>query len=103
MSKRTINRKQDLLMESLTEFFTSDNVDYMLPIVNGNSNISLRIIDWFVTNYAKKNNISYYTNHNVDVQEGGKILQKPITKQFIVYLNYKSQLKAMNLLQLLDN
>lgn len=94
MSKRTINRKQDLLMESLTEFFTSDNVDYMLPIVNGNSNISLRIIDWFVTNYAKKNNISYYTNHNVDVQEGGKILQKPITKQFIVYLNYKSQLKA---------
>ena len=54
MSKRTINRKQDLLMESLTEFFTSDNVDYMLPIVNGNSNISLRIIDWFVTNYAKK-------------------------------------------------
>jgi hypothetical protein len=94
MSKRTINRKQDLLMESLTDFFTSDNVDYMLPIVNGNSNISLRIIDWFVTNYAKKNNISYYTNHNMDVQEGGEILQKTITKQFIVYLNYKSQLKA---------
>lgn len=94
MSKRTINRKQDLLMESLTDFFTNENVDYMLPIVNGNSNISLRIIDWFVTNYAKKNNISYYTNYNMDVQEGGKIIQKPITKQFIVYLNYKSQLKA---------
>ena len=30
----------------------------------------------------------------MDVQEGDKILQKPITKQFIVYLNYKSQLKA---------
>ena len=55
MSKRTINRKQDLLMESLTEFFTeTNNIDYMLPIVNGNSSISLRIIDWFVTNYAKK-------------------------------------------------
>ena len=95
MSKRTINRKQDLLMESLTDFFTeNNNIDYMLPIVNGNSNISLRIIDWFVTNYAKKNNISYYTNHLMDVQEGGKIVNKPVTRQFIVYLNYKSQLKA---------
>ena len=95
MSKRTINRKQDLLMESLTDFFTeNNNVDYMLPIVNGNSNISLRIIDWFVTNYAKKNNISYYTNHLMNVQEGGKIVNKPVTRQFIVYLNYKSQLKA---------
>ena len=95
MSKRTINRKQDLLMESLTDFFTNNNnIDSMLPIVNGNSNISLRIIDWFVTNYAKKNNISYYTNHLMDVQEGGEILTKNITRQFIVYLNYKSQLKA---------
>lgn len=95
MSKRTINRKQDLLMESLTDFFTeNNNIDYMLPIVNGNSNISLRIIDWFVTNYAKKNNISYYTNHIMNVQEGGEIVNKPVTRQFIVYLNYKSQLKA---------
>ena len=95
MSERTINRKQDLLMQSLTEFFTeNNNVDYMLPIVNGNSSISLRIIDWFVTNYAKKNNISYYTNHLMDVQEGGTFIKKPISRQFIVYLNYKSQLKA---------
>ena len=82
-------------MESLTDFFTENNhIDYMLPIVNGNSSISLRIIDWFVTNYAKKNNISYYTNHLMDVQEGGNIVKKPVTRQFIVYLNYKSQLKA---------
>lgn len=95
MSTRTINRKQDLLMESLTDFFTeNNNIDYMLPIVNGNSNISLRIIDWFVTNYAKKNNISYYTTHLIDTQEGGTIVKKTLTKQFIVYLNYKSQLKA---------
>ena len=95
MSKRTINRKQDLLMESLTDFFTKNhNIDYMLPIVNGNSSISLRINDWFVTNYAKKKNISYYTNYLMDEQEEGTIVKKQITKQFIVYLNYKSQLKA---------
>ena len=69
-------------MTSLTKFFTKEsNIDNMLPIVNGNSKISLRIIDWFVTNYAKKNNISYEIND----KHG---------KQFIVHLNYKSQLKA---------
>ena len=81
MSKRTINRKQDLLMESLTDFFTeNNNIDYMLPIVNGNSNISLRIIDWFVTNYAKKN----YTVYNIDEEQ----------TRFKVYNDYKLKLKA---------
>jgi hypothetical protein len=75
--------KQDLLMYSLTYFFTiEDNLARFLPIINGQSKISLRIIDWFVTNYAKKYNISYYIN------------QDNAIKQFIVYLNYKSQLKA---------
>ena len=31
----------------------------ILPIITANSNISLRVIDWFVTNYSKKNNIIY--------------------------------------------
>ena len=75
--------KQDLLMYSLTSFFTDEqNLGCFLPIINGQSKISLRIIDWFVTNYAKKHNISYY------------ITQDNSIKQFIVYLNYKSQLKA---------
>ena len=75
--------KQDLLMYSLTDFFTiEENLNKFIPIINGNSKISLRIIDWFVTNYAKKYNVSYYLN-----------IDKYI-KQFIVYLNYKSQLKA---------
>ena len=54
----------------------------MLPIINGQSNLSLRIIDWFVTNYSKKKNISFIKNDNI------------YQKQFIVYLNYKKQLKA---------
>lgn len=90
--KKNISNKQDLLMKSLTDFFTSNNhIDYMLPIVNGNSNISLRIIDWFVTNYSKKNNISYYISHNIKDTNGN---ERIVPKQFIVYLNYKSQLKA---------
>ena len=72
--------KQDLLMESLSVFFkNNDNIKEVLNIVDGKSSISLRILDWFVTNYSKKNNIKY-SNKN--------------SNQFIVYLEYKCQLKA---------
>tara|TARA_B100000035_G_scaffold216145_1_gene185291 strand:+ start:82 stop:690 length:609 start_codon:yes stop_codon:yes gene_type:complete len=78
-------KKSDLLMVSLTKYFSDPiNFDILLPIVNGNSDISLRIIDWFVTNYSKKNNTSYTIK---DTSRG-------IFQQFIVYLNYKLQLKA---------
>ena len=75
--------KQDLLMSSLTLFFRNKvNLEKIMPIINGKSNISLRILDWFVTNYAKKYNISY----NITIEN--------ITKKFIVHISYKSQLKA---------
>tara|TARA_B100000674_G_scaffold480561_1_gene480319 strand:- start:2951 stop:3535 length:585 start_codon:yes stop_codon:yes gene_type:complete len=73
-------------MTSLTDFYKKDNISKILPIVNGNSDISLRVIDWFVTNYAKKNNTTY----DLFYEKNKEIL----SKQFIVYLNYKSQLKA---------
>ena len=31
-----------------------NNIEKILPIINGESVISLRLIDWFVTNYSKK-------------------------------------------------
>jgi len=79
--------RQDLLMTKLSDFYADDNnINILLPIVMGDSNISLRVIDWFVTNYSKKNNILY----NIDYQQNDELK----TKQFIVYINYKSQLKA---------
>ena len=83
--KNIINR-QDLLMVSLTKFFSNHkNLNTLLSIVKGTSKISLRIIDWFVTNYSKKMNTSYpiFEKNNTN-----------ISQQFIVYLNYKLQLKA---------
>ena len=56
----------------------------MLGIINGESKISLRIVDWFVTNYAKK----YYTIYNLERGEGRKIFR------FKVYVDYKLKLKA---------
>lgn len=50
----------------------------ILEHLQGTSAISLRLIDWFVTNYAKQYNTSYIINN----------------QEFLVYTNYKSQLKA---------
>ena len=76
--------KKDLLMQSLISFFmTRVNLDKIIPIITGKSKISLRILDWFVTNFSKKNNINYEL-----------FLENSQKKNFIVYLDYKSQLKA---------
>merc|ERR1712166_767239 len=55
-----------------------NNIDKILPIINGESIISLRLVDWFVTNYSKKN----YT-----IIING-------SKRFKVYTDYKLKLKA---------
>lgn len=84
--KKIVN-SQDLLMVSLTKFFSEPkNIEKLLSIVQGESHISLRIIDWFVTNYSKKMNTSYPIYEK----------NKNITEQFIVYLHYKLQLKGFS-------
>ena len=80
-----ISSKKDLLMQSLINFFSNrKQLDKVIPIITGKSKISLRILDWFVTNYSKKNNIQY------------EIIQNDKKKNFIVYIDYKSQLKGVS-------
>jgi hypothetical protein len=57
----------------------------MLGIINGENRISLRIVDWFVTNYAKMN----FTVYEIPVKEGSTE-----TTRFKVYQDYKLKLKA---------
>jgi len=72
--------QNQLLLGKLMVFYKKDNnLPIMLSIINGESKISLRIIDWFTTNYAKK----YFT----------KYTNKKNTR-FIVYEDYKLNLKA---------
>ena len=90
MAQKKITNRQDLLMYSLTKFFCeSKNMKELLDILVNDNKISLRIIDWFVTNYSKKHNTTYPI-----------VLKRPhgsdIRKQFMVYLDYKSQLKAFS-------
>jgi len=75
-----LHTQNDLLLKNLMEFYKDrSNLERMMKIVNGDSKISLRIIDWFVTNYSKK----YYTIYNLDN-----------ASRFKVYNDYKLKLKA---------
>jgi hypothetical protein len=77
--------QNNLLLTNLLKFYELDNnMDYMLRIINGESRISLRIIDWFATNYAKK----YYTVYTI-----ANTNNTPI-RRFKVYVDYKLKLKA---------
>ena len=77
--------KNNLMLKTLYEFYLIDNrIDKIIPIITSNSNISIRLLDWFVTNYAKKYNIIYETT-NKDTME---------LMLFNVYLQYKLQLKG---------
>ena len=73
--------QNNLLLVKLMEFYKKDNhLDNMLNIINGESTTSLRIVDWFATNYAKK----YYTVYRL----------KKNNQRFKVYVDYKLKLKA---------
>jgi hypothetical protein len=77
--KRRIECKPELVISSLQRFYsTHPDIDKVMPYLNGESKLSLRIIDWFVTKYSRKSFVRYNLNG----------------KEFIVYLSYKGQLKA---------
>jgi hypothetical protein len=80
----TYTTQNDLLLNNLMEFYKKEEyLDKMLKIITGDSKISLRIVDWFATNYAKK----YYTLYSTEDDYGN-------LKRFKVYFDYKLKLKA---------
>lgn len=75
-----IYSQNDVLLNKLLEFYyKEDNLNSMLSIINGTSEVSLRIVDWFSTNYSKKYYTIYKTHNN---------------SRFKVYEDYKLKLKA---------
>ena len=50
-----LQTQNSLLLTNLMNFYQKDNnLDKILNIINGESKISLRLIDWFATNYSKR-------------------------------------------------
>ena len=70
--------KSGILLTSINSFYNQDeNRTKLLNILDKSSGISLRNLEWFITNYSKKNNISYTTKDG---------------KYFTVHCAYKSSL-----------
>jgi hypothetical protein len=77
--KRKIECKPELVISSLQRFYSSHpEINKVLTYLTGDAPLSLRIIDWFVTKYSRKNFVRYPLNG----------------QDFLVYLSYKGQLKA---------
>jgi hypothetical protein len=83
-------KQNDLLLDKLLVYYNkNNNMNKMLGIINGESRISLRIVDWFATNYAKK----HYTVYNI-INDTDKNENDDAGKRFKVYVDYKLNLKA---------
>jgi hypothetical protein len=85
MSQRYFTQNE-LLMNTMIDFYKQDNnknIERILPIINGEDILSLRLIDWFVTNYSKK----FYTILRFKDTNGSD-------RRFKVYQDYKLRLKA---------
>jgi hypothetical protein len=70
--------KSNILLNSIDSFYEIDeNRTILKQILNKSGGISLRNLEWFITNYSKKNNLSYKTGDG---------------KLFSVHCAYKSSL-----------
>ena len=70
--------KSNILLNSIDSFYEIDENRIILKqILNKSGGISLRNLEWFITNYSKKNNLSYKTGDG---------------KLFSVHCAYKSSL-----------
>jgi hypothetical protein len=82
------NTQNQLLLNHLMEFYKNhENLEKMMNIINGESQISLRIVDWFVTNYSKK----YFIIYELPTKN---INGEYENMRFKVYNEYKLKLKA---------
>lgn len=81
MKNNELGGKTLLLLESLLNYY-SKNINILTNIITQKNILSLRILDWLVTNYAKKYNTVYKINKN------------STEINFNIYLDYKNQLKA---------
>tara|TARA_B110000902_G_C14127534_1_gene520647 strand:+ start:176 stop:754 length:579 start_codon:yes stop_codon:yes gene_type:complete len=86
---------EDLLLDSLYKFYDNPyNGSRLVSILKGETNTSLRSVDWFITNYSKKNNIYYNiyrTNNNIP---SFSEKDNHLVCNLNVFQSYKSQLRA---------
>lgn len=86
-----LDSKEKLLSENLKKFYSQgSNFENMMEIADEKTTISLRLLDWLVTNYSKKNKVFYELSSE---EMDGHIIAENV---FDMYSDYKNQLKASN-------
>jgi len=86
-----MNTQHQWLLNTLLNFYNNEeNLDILKKIINReyviykNKKLSIRLVNWFVTNYAKQ----YFTVYDLPIpNEKGEV---ETTKRFFVWTNYKS-------------
>lgn len=77
-----MEQKSQKLLNSLSEYYSTKNrFNIIETIINTNpnsTNVSLRLVDWLITNYSKSKNVVYYVKGT----------------PFNVHQSYKNMLKA---------
>ena len=92
---KNITSKQALLIIPITKYFSNKKLLNKLIIILKGETISLRLIDWFVTNYCKKYNVMYnITDYKENSPDKTKEQLQSFDNFIIVHNNYKGQLKA---------
>ncbi len=75
------NNKEKIYYEMIDSFFCNcekNNIYLMINIINGQSNISLRLLDWFVSRFSKT--VILFNENKKE--------------QFDIHISYKAQLKT---------
>jgi hypothetical protein len=79
-----ITSQESMIIKSLEKFYEDEsNIELFIPIINSQSKISIRLIDYFITKYSKNNKINYKIKDNNNIEH-----------VFNIYTSYKQQLKA---------
>ena len=94
-SCKNITSKQALLIIPITKYFSNRTIFNRLITILKGEGVSLRLIDWFVTNYCKKYNTMYNVmDYRESKSEQTDAQRKSFDNFIIVHTNYKGQLKA---------
>jgi hypothetical protein len=104
---KNTNQCQNLMLTALTAYYKKNiyNRKELYNIINGDTNLSLRLIDWFVTHYARVNSVIYWIDDkNGTICDDNNISTKKINttndssvtnlRKFNLYLDYRAQLQS---------
>lgn len=94
-SCKSITSKQALLIIPITKYFSNRRILNKLITILKGEGISLRLVDWFVTNYCKKYNVMYNVmDFRPPVPGMSEAQHRSFDNFILVHTNYKGQLKA---------